>query len=396
MPKNAWGCALEHPRIHMPIPRAPSCAIALPHASSCALALPRALLCASCVPSVRACMHVLLRCAPGSISLLTLAPVARQQLSCHCPWWTAETLHEVVSHPTHQPTNLPRPRNLHDTHSQPTLQSFHPSSFNPLTCHASILSNVMLQSFHLSRFNPFTCHVLLPFLPPYDVMQGSRRGSDGGGGSGTGDGGSGSGDGGSSADSNADRPPSGLFPSHMWDIFGVPAAAVAEPEGQDGLGLGAAEARARDFFLADLAAVLSRALRHVIAPPTAVWRHGRADGRAGDTAPPFARRVTFEVFLLSDASQVGVHGRKAGGGVQGGVRGGLRGIVWESLQLGLQGRRGRLCREACRAGRGGLQGGLQGRRGRLAGRPAGQEREIAGQEEACANGGRATLICLLL
>jgi hypothetical protein len=42
--------------------------------------------------------------------------------------------------------------------------------------------------------------------------------------------------------------------------------------------------------MAELASVLSRGVRHVVAPPSAVWRHGQ--GRAGlSTATPFASRV---------------------------------------------------------------------------------------------------------
>ncbi|KAG1658750.1 hypothetical protein FOA52_000863 [Chlamydomonas sp. UWO 241] len=111
----------------------------------------------------------------------------------------------------------------------------------------------------------------------------------------------------------------GLFPSHMWDIFGA-GAALPHVEAGD---VGEAASRARDFFTADLVSVLSRGLRHVVAPPTAVWRHGTGGAGSGsggkmdgqwvrhDIAMPFASRVTFQVTLISESTKVRTHSETA-------------------------------------------------------------------------------------
>lgn len=50
-----------------------------------------------------------------------------------------------------------------------------------------------------------------------------------------------------------------------------------------------ASVRAHDLFMAELSGVLSRGLRHVVAPPTAVWAQG--GGGAHDMATPYADHV---------------------------------------------------------------------------------------------------------
>jgi hypothetical protein len=47
--------------------------------------------------------------------------------------------------------------------------------------------------------------------------------------------------------------------------------------------------RSHDLFMAELSALLSRAMRHVIAPPTATWTH--AAGHLHSTATPFTPHV---------------------------------------------------------------------------------------------------------
>lgn len=47
--------------------------------------------------------------------------------------------------------------------------------------------------------------------------------------------------------------------------------------------------------MGELSSVLSRALRHVVAPPTATWTH--AAGFLHDTATPFATEVGLELPL---------------------------------------------------------------------------------------------------
>ncbi|GAX80726.1 hypothetical protein CEUSTIGMA_g8161.t1 [Chlamydomonas eustigma] len=94
-----------------------------------------------------------------------------------------------------------------------------------------------------------------------------------------------------------------LHPTHMWDIFGMGQLGEAEH------GIHRAEGqRVRDLFMAEMAGIMSKAIRHVIAPPTAVWRHGDLnDGKLGrsphDVAPPFAKRVLFDVYVITERSK---------------------------------------------------------------------------------------------
>mmetsp|Transcript_38308 Transcript_38308/g.85303 ORF Transcript_38308/g.85303 Transcript_38308/m.85303 type:complete len:1048 (+) Transcript_38308:131-3274(+) len=91
-----------------------------------------------------------------------------------------------------------------------------------------------------------------------------------------------------------------VFPKHKWDIFGFEDqyADLKEmyPE------LSEEEVRAHELFMADLTAVLSRAIRHVIVPPTAAWR--QADGYSHLTATPYAKQVNFEIYVISESAQV--------------------------------------------------------------------------------------------
>ena len=75
-----------------------------------------------------------------------------------------------------------------------------------------------------------------------------------------------------------------LYPAHMWEIFGV-----GNHLSDDCLMLSEEVHRARDSFMAQLSSVLSRGIRHVIAPPSAVWRHDNINPH--DTAKPMAHKV---------------------------------------------------------------------------------------------------------
>jgi hypothetical protein len=70
--------------------------------------------------------------------------------------------------------------------------------------------------------------------------------------------------------------------------------------------------RSHDMFAAELAAVLSRGIRHVVAPPSATWRHA---GNLHDSAMPFAKQVRrtlrSEVAPCSACSALGSCSSKA-------------------------------------------------------------------------------------
>mmetsp|Transcript_32185 Transcript_32185/g.96098 ORF Transcript_32185/g.96098 Transcript_32185/m.96098 type:complete len:1123 (-) Transcript_32185:516-3884(-) len=98
-----------------------------------------------------------------------------------------------------------------------------------------------------------------------------------------------------------------LFPKHNWDIFGLGSRPMWGGSGSaslDGQG-----DRMHDYFMAELAALMSRGLRHVISPPTGVWRRAPLVPQAGAAVPSaaasvpardavsgvFARKVVFEL-----------------------------------------------------------------------------------------------------
>ncbi|GBF97200.1 hypothetical protein Rsub_10061 [Raphidocelis subcapitata] len=85
------------------------------------------------------------------------------------------------------------------------------------------------------------------------------------------------------------------FRPHHWDIFGLEEAEDTQP------GVTDAEARAREHFLAALSDVLSRGLRHVVAPPAVAWRRG---GQLEGAASPYAANVHFTVHVIADNSRV--------------------------------------------------------------------------------------------
>eukprot|EP00878_Enallax_costatus_P020352 GHUV01021506.1.p1 GENE.GHUV01021506.1~~GHUV01021506.1.p1 ORF type:complete len:850 (+),score=172.67 GHUV01021506.1:211-2760(+) len=82
-----------------------------------------------------------------------------------------------------------------------------------------------------------------------------------------------------------------LHPEHHWDIFGLETDST-ESE--------AAYSTAKDVFFSELSNILSRGLRHVIAPPSATWHHR---GYLHDTASPFAHKVHFSVYNIQDTSR---------------------------------------------------------------------------------------------
>ena len=76
--------------------------------------------------------------------------------------------------------------------------------------------------------------------------------------------------------------------------------------------------RAHDAFMAELSSVLSKAIRHVISPPTAVWRHlplsrplsrpepGGTKGNdltRGGTALPYSRKVRFVIHTVVEKTR---------------------------------------------------------------------------------------------
>jgi len=89
--------------------------------------------------------------------------------------------------------------------------------------------------------------------------------------------------------------PGDVWRDHKWDIFGD------EPDGTEDWGVADASERAHDMFLGELTGVLSRALRHVVAPPTATWTH--AAGHAHDTATPYAQHVRFVIHVVSEVTR---------------------------------------------------------------------------------------------
>lgn len=60
-------------------------------------------------------------------------------------------------------------------------------------------------------------------------------------------------------------------------------------------------ARMKDLFLAHASSMVSRAIRHVFIPPTLTWKHVDSDDR--DISMPYAIKVTFRIYLLSDAAR---------------------------------------------------------------------------------------------
>ncbi|KAG2501680.1 hypothetical protein HYH03_000182 [Edaphochlamys debaryana] len=105
-----------------------------------------------------------------------------------------------------------------------------------------------------------------------------------------------------------------LYRHHKWEIFGQEQdIGEINPELYD------EEVISHDMLLSELSAVLSRAIRHVIAPPTATWTGRRVLAAAPEhakeqpqgapptprhsTAPPFAYQVNFHIFLVSDRTR---------------------------------------------------------------------------------------------
>lgn len=94
--------------------------------------------------------------------------------------------------------------------------------------------------------------------------------------------------------------------SHKWDIFGVEPASMAGLHPQ----LTTEAGRAHDLFMGELSGILSRAIRHVIAPPTLAWMPrlpaegaGPSGVRPRTTAPPFAKKVHFNIHIITDATR---------------------------------------------------------------------------------------------
>lgn len=85
-----------------------------------------------------------------------------------------------------------------------------------------------------------------------------------------------------------------VFRDHHWDIFGEDNSEETNALISD------AATKAKDRFLAEISAVLSRGIRHVIAPPSAAWHH---QGYLHDTASPYAHKVrgcdTIMCFAVS-------------------------------------------------------------------------------------------------
>ena len=59
------------------------------------------------------------------------------------------------------------------------------------------------------------------------------------------------------------------------------------------------EGRMKDLFLAHASALVSRAVRHVFIPPTLTWKHNNSEDM--DVSTPYAKSVTFRIYLLTDA-----------------------------------------------------------------------------------------------
>jgi hypothetical protein len=76
-----------------------------------------------------------------------------------------------------------------------------------------------------------------------------------------------------------------LFPEHMWDIFGFGTGSDLEDEM---MGLTEDQQIARSHFMAELSHVLSKAIRHVIAPPSVAWKKSKS---GSETANPYFKHV---------------------------------------------------------------------------------------------------------
>ncbi len=85
---------------------------------------------------------------------------------------------------------------------------------------------------------------------------------------------------------------------HKWDIFGPEESVDANDE------IAGEALRSQDLFMAELSAVLSRGLRHVVAPPTATWHH---HGYLHDTATPYASHVTFSIYEITEERHNIIH-----------------------------------------------------------------------------------------
>eukprot|EP00798_Chlamydomonas_sp_ICE-L_P024546 gene24546-10156_t len=118
-----------------------------------------------------------------------------------------------------------------------------------------------------------------------------------------------------------------LFPQHKWDIFGAIDEVALDDEGVvdeathsqdlfmwdifgaidevalDDEGVVDEATRSQDLFMADLSSVLSRAMRHVLAPPTAAWRHRAGLGQTHDTASQFYKQVNFDLYIIMEGSR---------------------------------------------------------------------------------------------
>ncbi|MCG8532093.1 MAG: hypothetical protein MI749_15710, partial [Desulfovibrionales bacterium] len=79
---------------------------------------------------------------------------------------------------------------------------------------------------------------------------------------------------------------------HAWDIFGEDE----QLEEKDAT----PEVRAKDMFLAHMAATVSRAIRHVFAPPSLTWPN---QGIKEDTTTPYAKHITFHIYVIADPSR---------------------------------------------------------------------------------------------
>ena len=59
--------------------------------------------------------------------------------------------------------------------------------------------------------------------------------------------------------------------------------------------------RMKDLFLAHASATVSKALRHIFIPPTLTWHHNNSEDV--DFSTPYAKSVTFRVYLMMDAAR---------------------------------------------------------------------------------------------
>lgn len=97
-----------------------------------------------------------------------------------------------------------------------------------------------------------------------------------------------------------------VYRDHAWNIFGED-----DPEAQHEA-VASQAARSKDLFMGELSAVLSGAIRHAVAPPSATWRH--TAGYLHNTATPYAKEVHFTLYLISDSGRRGGGGGSGGGG----------------------------------------------------------------------------------